>query len=75
LDDDFIPLAALSRRREKQKKHQKRTKGFELAASIWPQRMEPNPRMLQMRHYLASRAPISAVCFAKSEKEPKFAIR
>jgi len=55
----------------KTKKHQKRTNDLELAASIWPQRIEPNPETLRTRGYPATRASNSAVCFAKSEKEPK----
>jgi len=48
---------------------------LELAASIWPQRMEPNPRMLRMRRYLASRArPSGPFALPNLRKSQNFAI-
>jgi hypothetical protein len=49
---------------------------LELAASIWPQRMEPNARMLRMRRYLAARArPSVPFALPNLRKSQNFAIR
>jgi len=60
----------------KTKKHQKRTNDLELAASIWPQRMAPNPKTSRMRRYLASRArPSVPFALPNLRKSQNIAIR